>query len=344
MRIVERIAEKGRLTEPIVHGSLPEREFKLRWRGHFDLRYGHGQIVLQHHLLQREQHGGFRRYRGGLPRIIPEAHLIGCGVGIDADQQNFGGRFARQTLLAHRLERLAQQHVHHPLRWHARIDPDLNGKLLGAAGAAVIDDGIGGEEMIGDARPSPIVEREESAAPAQAADAAGDRILILQLQRHPIADGACVLVIHREAREDILDVGLQRHADGGRHTDAGGRDAGEGEAFLPPQGNRHADRDDEDRYEILHQPRRFAPAPLSDMAFPIETPAQPVDEDRNADDQRDGQETFDPVHMIRHVVPDRRLAEDPHHKQDHRHEEGEDHYFSVITRSVPLSPSRSRRM
>ena len=160
---------------------------------------------------------------------------------------------------------------------------------------------------------------------------------------HPVADGAGVFVIHREAREHVLDVGLQRHPDGCRHADTGGGDPGEREVFLPPQADRKRHCDDEDGDKVLHESRRIASAPLLDVAFPIKPPAQAIENHRRANDQCDGQQMHDRFDVTGRIDLDERRAEQSRGQQKQRDNNRGDHYFSVITRSMPRSPLRKWR-
>src|SRR6185437_8887577 len=273
----------------------------------------------------------------------PEPHRVNSGIGIDPRQQHFRRGLPRQAVRARSLERFAAQHVHHALCWHADVDTHLNLKLFGAAWTAVVQHGIGGENVVRDAGARAVFHGEEGAAPAQPAHATYDIGLVRYLDGDPVADPAGILVVHRQAREHVLDIGLQRDADGRGHADACRGDAGQREAFLPPQTDGDAYRDDEDRHQVLQQAGRFAAAAALDVAFPIEAPSQTVDEHRDANDQRDGDEAFDTVDMLRRIMPDQRLTENPHHQQQERDDGCNDHYFSVITRSTPRNPSRRRR-
>ncbi len=160
--------------------------------------------------------------------------------------------------------------------------------------------------------------------------------------RHPVADGIRPFHVGRDAGNDVLDIGLQRHADAGRDRDAAGRDPAQGKALLPPQCEGDSDRDKKDRDDVLNELGRFAIAPLLEMAFPVEMPNQPVDHECDGDDQRRRQQALDTALVPRRIVADERTTEQARQEKEKRDEERPEHHFSVILNSTPSWPCARR--
>ncbi len=172
--------------------------------------------------MQSLEHDGFRRARLDLIGVGIEAGLVDDGVRRDALDENGRLRRARKPLAANGLDASPRQHVHHPVGRDSEIHADVDKQPLRILRAAVVHHWIGGGDVVGHHQPSAVVQRQEGRAPGDADDAAVDRLgHLVGVDRQPIAERIGAVEIDRQAREQVLDDGLQRDAE----DDRGGADA-----------------------------------------------------------------------------------------------------------------------
>ncbi len=342
--LVQHAAEQARMLQRRAHLALVQDDVDDRLLHKLDLRHRLRHLVLEDHVLQRRDDGRLRDCRLDLVGEEIEPHLVVQRIAGEARHDHRGFRRARQAGAAHRLERLAQEHVDDAVRRHAWIDPDRHRQPLGVRRTAVIHHGVVGRDVVGHHHAAAVVEREERRAPRHMRDPAIDRLRhLVGIDRQPVAQRIGTVEIDREAGEQVLDRGLQRdaehHCRGARRRD----EAGEGEPLLPPQAERQTEQHERHRQHVLDEGRRLAVQPALEIAYPVIVADQPVGQQGDRDDDRDRKAAGGLVGRVgrqRAVeCPDAPEARD---REQHQDDDGPEDHFSVILILTPVSPCDRR--